>query len=75
MAWFTRITNVFRSRKLSRELDDELRFHIAERTDDLVASGLREGEAGKVAARSFGNYITQKERTRDMDVAVGLKHL
>jgi predicted permease len=69
MSWLTRIRNVFRARSLSAELDDELHFHIAERIDDLVASGMREDEARRQAARSFGNYTIQKERTRDTDVA------
>ena len=69
MSWLTRIRNVFRARNLSAELDDELHFHIAERIDDLVASGMSEDEARRQAARSFGNYTIQKERTRDTDVA------
>jgi hypothetical protein len=55
MSWYTRVANVFRTRKLSAELDDELRFHIAERTDDLIASGMSEADARREAARSFGN--------------------
>lgn len=69
MSWLTRVTNVFRSRQLSSELDDEFRFHIAERIDDLMASGLTEDAARREAARIFGDYLDQKERTRDMDVA------
>jgi predicted permease len=69
MSWFTRIRNVFRAEKLSADLDDELRFHIAERVDELVAGGMTEDEARRIAARSFGNYTVQKERTRDADVA------
>lgn len=69
MAWFTRITNVFRARKLSAELDDELRFHIAERIDDLMATGMTEDAARREAVRIFGDYMDQKERTRDMDIA------
>lgn len=75
MSWFTRIGNVFRAKKLSAELDDELAFHIAERIDDLVAGGMTEDEARRVAARSFGNYTVQKERTRDMDIAGWLEAL
>ena len=69
MSWYTRIANVFRTGKLSGELDDELAFHIAERTDDLIAGGMTPENARKEAARSFGNYTAQKERTRDMDIA------
>ena len=69
MSWYTRIANVFHTGKLSGELDDELAFHIAERTDDLIAGGMKPEDARKEAARSFGNYTAQKERTRDMDIA------
>lgn len=68
MSLLRRIVNVFRSDKLSRELDDELNFHLAERTDELIAGGMPEHEARRLAARNFGNYMAQKERTRDMDI-------
>ncbi len=75
MSLLARIVNVFRGDKLSGELDDELRFHIAERTDDLIAGGMPEQEARRVAARTFGNYTAQKETTRDMDIAGTLESL
>jgi putative ABC transport system permease protein len=68
MAWFSRIRNLFRSDDLSREIDREMEFHIAERTDDLVARGMRLGAARYEARRRFGNYGTQKERTRERDL-------
>jgi predicted permease len=73
MSWYARIANVFRAQKLCSELDDELRFHIEERTDDLMAAGMSEKEARREAARAFGNYTAQKERTRDMDIAGALE--
>jgi putative ABC transport system permease protein len=69
MSWYTRIANVFRARKLGEEVDDELAFHVAERTDELIAAGMSEREARKEALRRFGNYTVQKEKTRDMDMA------
>src|SRR5215510_9288035 len=68
MAWFSRIRNLFRSDDLSREIDREMEFHIAERTDDLVARGMRLGAARYEAKRRFGNYGAQKERTRERDL-------
>ncbi|MDA0203851.1 MAG: ABC transporter permease [Acidobacteria bacterium] len=73
MAWHHRIANVFRSRKISRDLDDELAFHIAERTDELVAKGMSERDARREAARLFGSYTLQKEETGDMDIARALE--
>jgi hypothetical protein len=68
MAWYTRLCNLTARQRLSQQIDDELAFHIAERTDDLVASGMRKHEATQLAKRQFGNYQLQKERTRDMDL-------
>ena len=73
MAWHHRIANVFRSRKLSTELDDELAFHIAERTDELIAQGMSERAARREAKRRFGNYTVQKQETGDMDIARSLE--
>jgi putative ABC transport system permease protein len=69
MPLFDRIANVFRAEKLERALDEELAFHVAERTDELVAAGMTERDARREALRRFGNYTAQKEKTRDMDIA------
>src|SRR5690606_11652327 len=68
MAWYTRVANVFRTRTLSADLDEELQFHIAERIDDLMAAGMSREDARATAARAFGNYTLQRARTRDMDI-------
>ncbi len=69
MAWLTRVMNVFRRRKRDDEIDDELAFHLAERADDLSAGGMVEDDARREAARRFGNYLTHKEQTRDIDMS------
>lgn len=69
MALFDRIANVFRSDRLDRTLDTELAFHVAERTDELIAAGMPENEARREALKRFGNYTSQKEKTRDMNIA------
>ena len=69
MPWHERWRNVFRTERLSAQLDDELAFHIAETVDRLVADGMPEEGAWREARRRLGNYSIQKERTRDMDVA------
>ncbi len=75
MAWLSRVWNVFRQDRLLRRLDDELAFHVAERTDELVAGGMAPHEAQAEALRRFGNYTRQRERTRDMDVVAWLEAL
>lgn len=75
MSWFSRIRNVFRSNRLSDELDRELSFHLTERTDDLVAHGLNPEAARREARRRFGNYGMQKEAARDRDIFPSLDSL
>jgi putative ABC transport system permease protein len=75
MAWYRRLTNLFRSQRHSRDLDREMGFHLAERADELIASGMPEAEARREAGRRFGNRGAMKERTRDADVLAWLDAL
>jgi putative ABC transport system permease protein len=68
MAWIDRLRNVLWPDRLRRELDRELAFHLAERADALQAEGLSADEASRVARRRLGNYLLQRDRTRDVDV-------
>ena len=54
MSLWSRLTNVFRSGRVQRELDEELQFHIDERIRELTAAGMtRRGRgAGKWRAGS-----------------------
>ncbi len=75
MSWFRRLTNLLRSNRHSRDLDREIGFHLAERADDLVASGMPEAIARREARRRFGNRGALKERTRDVDTFAWLDAL
>lgn len=68
MAWYQRVWNVLRAGGLHRDLERELEFHLAERIDELCASGLSEEEAARLAAQQLGGLGRQVERTRDMDI-------
>jgi predicted permease len=48
-----------------REIDKELRFHIAERVDDLVRSGVSQDEAERRTRIEFGGLLQTREATRD----------
>ena len=48
-----------------RDLDRELRFHLDERIDDLVAAGLSLDEARRRARLEFGGVLQVKEAVRD----------
>src|ERR1017187_2263505 len=75
MAWYRRLTNLFRSDRHSRDLDREMGFHIAERVDQLISSGMPEAEATREARRRFGNRGVLKERTREADILAWLDAL
>ncbi len=59
--------------RLQNDLERELAFHVTERADDLRAAGLSSSDALLQARRRFGNYSSQVERTRDMDIHGGIE--
>jgi predicted permease len=75
MSLYTRLRNVLRPSRLSGDLDRELAFHLAERAEELESSGLPHDEALRTARLRFGNYTSQIERTRDMDISAFLDSL
>src|SRR5262249_17273655 len=64
MAWRKRLVNRFRRKKLDRDIDRELQFHIAERVDELIASGMSADEARRPARLQFGNTVRVQEDVR-----------
>src|SRR5688500_16244893 len=75
MAWLRRFSNVFRTGRLTGDIDREIAFHVAERAEQLRAEGLGEDEALRRARLQFGNPLVQRERARDVDVAEWLDTL
>jgi predicted permease len=68
MSWFRKLTATLRSQPLDTALDDELRFHLEERTDDFISQGLTREQARREAALLFGNRTLLRESTRERDV-------
>jgi putative ABC transport system permease protein len=68
MAWYRQWRNLVRAERLERDLRKELAFHVTERAEELRQAGLSEAEAERTAHRQFGNFTSQIERTRDMDL-------
>jgi predicted permease len=75
MGWYRRFINVVRATRVSADIQREIDFHMAERADDLMASGMSQSEARREARRRFGNPGVQKERTHDVDVLTWLESL
>jgi predicted permease len=53
---------------LTREVDDELRFHIEGRIDELVAHGWSRDVAEVEARRRFGDYAAYRREAREIDL-------
>jgi predicted permease len=60
------IPNIFRRRKLYDELSEEIRLHIEERAEQLMAEGMSRQEAEQAARRAFGNRTLLEERSREV---------
>lgn len=75
MALRHRLFNLFSRTRISQAIDDELRFHIEERVDELIAEGYRKADARQLANRQFGNATLYQERTRNSDVPQALEDL
>jgi predicted permease len=58
-----------------RDLDDEIRFHLAEETRLQTDRGLPEDEAATAARRAFGSVALAKEETRAVWVSTRLEQL
>src|SRR5690242_16415073 len=67
MSWLNRIAAVVRSRKLERDLDEELQLHIELKTQENIAAGMPPEEARYAALRAFGGVEQKKEECRDAD--------
>ena len=68
MSWLGRLRNHLRDGAVSKEIRREMQFHLAERADDLVASGMKPDAAQREARRRFGSLAYQGERTRERDL-------
>ena len=58
-----------------REIDDEIRFHLAEETRLQAERGLSPAEAATAARRAFGSIALAKENTRAVWVSTTLEQL
>ncbi len=59
------IQQLFRRRRIYNDLSEEIREHLDERIEELVASGMSRDEATNAARREFGNATLLEERGRE----------
>src|SRR3977135_4031054 len=67
--WFTvplRLRSILRGRRVERELDEELHFHLEHKIEEGIANGLSPQEARYAAMRAMDGLEQRKEEIRDM---------
>ena len=62
---YVRLRSLWRWRRQEAELEEEIRFHLAEEIEERVAAGMSPEEAQAAARRDFGNVPLIRELTRD----------
>jgi putative ABC transport system permease protein len=69
MSWATvvaaRLRGLFEYKRLERELDEEVRFHLEMQIEDNLKAGMNPAEARYAAMRSFGGLERIKETYRE----------
>ena len=67
--WFytlpLRLRSLFRRERVEQDLSEELQFHLDQKTQEYIASGLTPDEAYRRARREFGGIELSKENCRD----------
>src|SRR5215475_908141 len=61
----TRLRALLRRSEMEHELDEELRFHIEQQTEQNIRLGMNPEEARCAAHKTFGGVEQAKERSRD----------
>jgi predicted permease len=66
MSWLHRLVDTFRTDRIDRDLDDEMRFHLDMRAQAYEREGMSPAEARREALRRFGGSpLLVRERVRD----------
>ncbi|HEY2460212.1 MAG TPA: ABC transporter permease [Candidatus Acidoferrum sp.] len=63
MNWLTRI---FTRRRIYEDLSEEVRAHLEEKIEELVAGGMSRADASAAARRQFGNVTSMEEAGREV---------
>ncbi|HUB28266.1 MAG TPA: ABC transporter permease [Terracidiphilus sp.] len=75
MAILRKILSLGRRGRVQREIDAELREHMAMSIDDNMRQGMSRDEAERDARRRFGSPTAMRERVAAEDAALGLESL
>jgi putative ABC transport system permease protein len=61
-----RFLSLFRRKRLEREMEEEIRFHLEMQVEQNLEAGMATEEARFAARRQFGNQTWWKEASREM---------
>ena len=67
MGWIARLRSTLSGSKVDHTLDEEVRFHLDERTEEFVRRGMTLDDAQREARRRFGSIALATEHGRDAD--------
>src|SRR5215475_2989141 len=70
-----RLRALLRRSEVEQELDDELRYHIEQQTEQNIRIGMNPEEARNAARKAFGGVEQAKERSRDVRGARWIEEL
>src|SRR6267142_6989545 len=60
------LKQLFSRRRLYNDLSEEIRAHLDEKIEELVASGMSPKEAASAARREFGNVTLAEQDSREV---------
>jgi predicted permease len=60
-----RLRSVAQRQAVTQEIDEELRFHLEQRTAENAAAGMSADEAAREARKRFGNFQAVREQCRE----------
>src|SRR4029077_17686262 len=69
------VSNLFHRNRVERELDDEMRAHLAMLVDEKIATGLSPQQARRSALIEFGGVDQVKEQVRDVRIGARLEQV
>jgi predicted permease len=75
MGWFRRLRNTLPGSRVEDTFDEEARFHLEQRTTELIERGIPADEAERLAARRLGHLTLARDQVRDADTLPWLRDL
>lgn len=69
------IRNIFRKKRVERDLDEEVRFYLETLTQERMARGMTEADARRSARLELGSVDSLKEAVRDVRTGVLMERI